>query len=138
MSIHQLNEAYMNIYHHLRYTYNDKLTHQAVRVLQTIRMEKEVHVSRIAEVLAVSHNTASEHVKRLIQKGYIIKQRDAADERKVFLRLTEQGLAIVKEHTELDEMKLAEVMQKLSKKEQETIMAGFQLLEEQAKKCFSS
>lgn len=71
LSVQQLNAMYMNIYRQLRFTYQDKLTHQAVRILQTIRLEKEVHVSRIAETLGVSHNTASEHVKRLIQKGYI-------------------------------------------------------------------
>ena len=138
MSIQQLNELYMNIYHRLRFTYQDKLTHQAVRILQTIRMEEEVHVSRIAAALGVSHNTASEHVKRLIQKGYILKQRDTADERKVYLQLTERGTTSVKQHTELDEEKLGIVMQSLSQEDQETIVAGFRLLEEQARKCFSS
>ncbi|MFP7170911.1 MarR family transcriptional regulator [Terribacillus sp. 7520-G] len=138
MSVQQLNAMYMNIYRQLRFTYQDKLTHQAVRILQTIRLEKEVHVSRIAETLGVSHNTASEHVKRLIQKGYIKKQRREADERKVYLQLTKQGETSVKQHTELDEEKLAVVMQSLSKEEQEVILAGFQLLEERARKCFSS
>lgn len=58
-------------------------------------------IGHLAKLLDVSHNTASEHVKRLIQKGLVQKNRDSSDERKVYVTLTPEGEEAVKRHTRL-------------------------------------
>lgn len=71
----QLNRHWTNIYYHLHYTHQEKITHQAIRIMQHIEKNQHATVGFIAKKLSVSHNTASEHIKRLIQKGYIEKIR---------------------------------------------------------------
>ena len=53
--------------------------------------EKAVGIKDIAGAIQVSHNTASEHIKRLLKKKYVYKTRSVEDERKVILKLTSLG-----------------------------------------------
>ena len=62
-----INQYWESIYYHLRYEYEDN--HQAIRILQIVSREKDITIGKSLLSL-VSHNTASEHVKRLIQKVY--------------------------------------------------------------------
>ena len=50
--------------------------HQAIRILQIVSREKDITIGKVATELSLSHNTASEHIKRLIQKGFIVKERN--------------------------------------------------------------
>jgi MarR family transcriptional regulator, organic hydroperoxide resistance regulator len=126
--IQKLNHYFTDIYYHLHPEQTDKLTHQALRILQQIQKEHKTTISDVANRANISHNTASEHVKRLIQKGYLLKSRSKDDERIVFLTLTEEGVKTIKENTELDEGKLTSLFQHLSVSEKETILKGFETL----------
>ena len=61
------------------------------------------------------------------------KERSDEDQRKVYLHLTEKGLAILKKNTELDESKLDVVLSKLSTSEREMVVEAFRLLSEVSK-----
>lgn len=131
--IAQLNELWTDIYYRLRYNHSEKITHQAIRILQVIQKESEVGIKEIARAIQVSHNTASEHVKRLLEKGYIVKNRSAADERKVILQLTAEGNDILHRHSSLDEEKLRHLLfEKMTKEERQAILDAFALLKERA------
>ncbi|WP_289889745.1 MarR family winged helix-turn-helix transcriptional regulator [Virgibacillus pantothenticus] len=131
----KLNKYWTDIYYHLHFSHKDKITHQAIRILQHIEKNKGIGIGDIATFLNVSHNTASENVKRIIQKGYLKKQRDSLDERKVTLCLTETGEEVLYRNTSLDELKLEKVLNCLSSKEREIIELGFKTLSEGVKKC---
>ncbi|UJW56292.1 winged helix-turn-helix transcriptional regulator [Bacillus sp. A116_S68] len=131
----QLNEEWTDIYYALHYPHNDKITHQAVRILQHIQKSSNTGIKDVAYYLAISHNTASEHVKRLIDKGYIIKTKATEDERKVILQLTTRGENILHTNSCLDEKKLAEIFQSLMPDEKHMILKAFSLLSERAKQC---
>ncbi|BAB04364.1 MarR family winged helix-turn-helix transcriptional regulator [Halalkalibacterium halodurans] len=134
-----LNQYWTDIYYYLHYTHGEeKVTHQMIRIMQHIDKKERVGVRDIAHLLQISQNTASEHMKRLIQKGYVEKGRDPKDERKVVLSLTPNGKNILFHHTSLDEKKLEAVYTHLSKEEQAMIEAAFRRLSEEAKRCFSS
>lgn len=90
-----INPHWETIYYHLRYEYEDNLSHQAIRILQIVSREKDITIGKVATELSLSHNTASEHVKRLIQKGFIIKERNKHDERVVNLTLTKEGIEVL-------------------------------------------
>ncbi|MBO8155704.1 MAG: MarR family transcriptional regulator [Bacillaceae bacterium] len=135
INIEQLNEHWTDIYYCLHYKHKEKITHQAVRIMQHIKKNQDVTVGLIAKKLSVSHNTASEHIKRLIKKGYVKKIRKEKDERKVFLTLTSAGQDALHYHTALDAEKLAGILNNLSPSEQQRISDAFALLAEEAKKC---
>lgn len=129
----ELNNYFSDIYYHLHPKHEQMISHQSVRILQIIQKEEFVTVRDIANALNISHNTASEHVKKLELNGWIIKQRLEKDQRKVYLNLTTEGLHIVKQNTELDEQKLQEALAKLTEEDQALILRAFRLLSEAAK-----
>ena len=94
---------------------------------------KSYYYVRCADYLIISHNTASEHVKRNIDKGYVYKNRDIHDERKVILHLTEAGKDLLKRNSSLDEEKVSAILREMTASEKQLIQQAFQLLSERAK-----
>jgi MarR family transcriptional regulator, organic hydroperoxide resistance regulator len=130
----QLNQLWTDIYYQLRYNHQEKITHQAIRILQVIQKQDEVGIKEIAGAIQVSHNTASEHIKRLLEKKYIFKTRSIEDERKVILRLTDLGSDVLHRHSSLDEEKLKQVLfRQMSDEERKLILEAFTLLKERSK-----
>jgi DNA-binding MarR family transcriptional regulator len=135
-SITHINENWTDIYHHLHYVHHENISHQAIRVLQCIEKKSETTIGDLAAYLQVSHNTASEHIKRLIAKELVSKQRSPKDERKVLVVLTEKGTNILYRHTRLDTEKLKKLLESMEATEVKAIEKAFSLLSEEAKKCF--
>ncbi|PDY47844.1 MarR family winged helix-turn-helix transcriptional regulator [Bacillus pseudomycoides] len=131
-----INQNWETIYYHLRYEYEDNLSHQTIRILQIISRETETTIGKVASELGLSHNTASEHVKRLIQKRFVIKERNKQDERVVNLTLTTEGKEALTKHTLLDEEKLKVLESQFSKEEQQLIEKAFSLLAKESKYAF--
>jgi len=131
--IQDINNYFTTIFYHLHTTHEDVISHQSVRILQMIQKEDEVTVRNIAELLNISQNTASEHIKKLERNGWVKKERAVDDQRKVMLHLTAEGLVIVKKNTELDAHKLQHALQQLSEEERQTILQAFHLLSEVSK-----
>ncbi|ABS21726.1 MarR family winged helix-turn-helix transcriptional regulator [Bacillus cytotoxicus] len=131
-----INQNWETIYYHLRCEYENNLSHQAIRILQITSREAETTISKIASELNLSHNTASEHVKRLIQKDLILKERNKKDERVVNLALTAKGKEALIKHTLLDEKKLKILESQLSKEEQQIIEQAFSILAKEAQYAF--
>lgn len=132
-----LNKHWETIYFYLRYEYEENLTHQAIRILQMISRKEVQTISDIAAKLSLSHNTASEHIKRLIQKEFVVKERSLQDERVVIVKLTEKGQQALATHTLLDEAKLKQIVENLSEEEKQLIQSAFELLAKEAYDVFS-
>ncbi|PYF06795.1 MarR family winged helix-turn-helix transcriptional regulator [Ureibacillus chungkukjangi] len=129
----ELNSYFTDIYYYLHPTHEQTISHQSVRILQMIQKEDDVTVSFVSVALKISHNTASEHIKKLVKNGWIIKNRSEQDQRKVYLELTSAGIAVLKENTELDELKLQKALNKLKEDEKTQVIQAFRLLSEAAK-----
>ncbi|EEM13614.1 Transcriptional regulator, MarR [Bacillus pseudomycoides DSM 12442] len=106
--------------------------------MQTVKKQKEVTIKDLSEVLDVTHHTASEHIKRLIKKGILQKERSAHDKRIVYVKLTPYGEEVLKRNTELDEEKLQAILERLTSEEQQKIIDAFSLLREEVKHVYSS
>jgi len=131
--IKDLNNYFTSIYYHLHTTHEELISHQSVRILQMIQKEDEVTVRDIAELLNISQNTASEHIKKLERNGWVKKERSIEDQRKVHLHLTTEGFHVLKKNTELDDEKLQYALSQLSEEQQQTILQAFRLLSEVSK-----
>jgi DNA-binding MarR family transcriptional regulator len=133
--VETINEQWTDIYYLLHYVYDDNLSHQAIRLLQYIEKNEKATIGDLAKHLKVSHNTASEHTKRLMKKGLVTKRRSRTDERKVFVALTEKGRNVLYRHTRLDRDKLRKVLENLSPSDLEIIQKAFSVFSEGAKQC---
>ncbi|BDG78612.1 MarR family transcriptional regulator [Bacillus subtilis] len=131
--INKLNQQWTDIYYSLHYKQKDNISHQAIRLMQHIEKQGEATIGALAEYLSVSHNTASEHTKRLIQKGLAAKRRSQQDERKVLVVLTKEGRSVLEQHTQLDKEKLKEIIERISSSEKELIQQAFKILSKEAK-----
>lgn len=131
--IQQINRYFTDIYFNLHPTQEEVISHQSVRILQMVEKKRYVMIRDIAEQLSISHNTASEHVKKLVSNGWLYKERSDEDQRKVYLHLTDIGSAILRKNTELDENKLQVALRRLSTNEREKVVEAFRLLSEVSK-----
>ncbi|KXZ13428.1 MarR family transcriptional regulator [Bacillus nakamurai] len=132
--IMQLNDLWTDIYYQLRYQHQEKITHQSIRIMQVIQKENAVGIKEIAKAIEVSQNTASEHIKRLLEKKYVCKTRSIEDERKVILKLTDLGKEVLHRHSSLDEDKLKHLLfEKMSDEERQFILEALTLMKERAK-----
>ena len=133
----KLNEYFTTIYYYLHPEHQQQpITHQSVRILQLIQKEENVTVKKVADTFKISHNTASEHIKKLEQHGWVVKERSVKDQRIVHISLSEQGMKVVKENTELDSEKLKETFARLSAEERKYLEEAFHLLSEAAKDVY--
>ncbi|MEH7356779.1 MarR family winged helix-turn-helix transcriptional regulator [Neobacillus drentensis] len=130
-----LNHYWTDIYFYLHYPHKDKISHQVIRILQFVEKKENVGVNDIASYLQINHNTASEHVKRMIDKDYLIKKRNEFDERKVILCLTDIGREVLHRNSSLDEEKLNQILNEMTENEKKIVEQAFQLLSERAKQC---
>ncbi|NIK12564.1 MarR family winged helix-turn-helix transcriptional regulator [Alkalibacillus almallahensis] len=135
--VKKMNQHWTDIYYHLHYPHDEKITHQVIRILQHVQKQPNVGVNDIADYINVSQNTASEHVKRMIDKALLKKSRSQSDERKVILCLTEKGEEVLFRNTSLDEEKLNHIFKSLNTEEKELITEAFEILGERSKQCLS-
>ncbi|WJX02656.1 MarR family winged helix-turn-helix transcriptional regulator [Priestia aryabhattai] len=138
MDVTKINDSLTDIYFYLHYKHEETLTHQNIRCMQMIKKKKEVTVKDLSEVLDVTHHTASEHIKRLINKGILEKERSAYDKRIVYVKLTPYGEEVLKRNTELDEDKLKMILERLTLEEQQKIIDAFSVLKEEIKHVYST
>lgn len=130
-----LNQYWTDIYFHLHYLHKEKISHQVVRILQLVDKQQDIGINEVASYIEVSQNTASEHIKRLIEKNYLIKEKDPLDERKVNLYLTDLGKEVLHRNTNLDEEKLERVFSELDDNEKNLVEKALKILSERAKQC---
>ncbi|MBD8007642.1 MarR family winged helix-turn-helix transcriptional regulator [Bacillus norwichensis] len=131
--VQRINNYFTDIYFNLHPAQEEVISHQSIRILQMIQKRQFVMIRDIAEQLSISHNTASEHVKKLVGNGWVYKERSNEDQRKVYLHLTDSGLITLKKNTELDEHKLQAALSRLSASEREKVVEAFRLLSEVSK-----
>jgi DNA-binding MarR family transcriptional regulator len=131
--IQLINQYFTDIYFNLHPAQKEVISHQSIRILQMVQKKRFVMIRDIAEQLSISHNTASEHVKKLADNGWLYKKRSDEDQRKVYLHLTDTGYAVLKQNTELDENKLQAALGRLSAEDREKVVEAFRLLSEASK-----
>ncbi len=85
-------------------------------------------LSDLAEQQAVSLPTMSNTISTLVERGWVQRQRDIADRRKVWLALTSAGLAILNEMSQHALRRVNELLIPLSQTERQTLAEGLTVL----------
>lgn len=65
-----------------------------LKVLLTLSFKGPMAISKIGELLNISHPTASHLVERLVQASFVERIEDATDRRSTLARLTQEGEAL--------------------------------------------
>src|SRR5262245_42521586 len=101
--------------------------HQA-SVLDHLDEVDPMTLNALARHMGVTPGTMSLTVDRLERKGYVVRLRDAADRRRVHLRLTTAGVRVREASSVLDPPLVEAMVAKLSDADREAAIRGLALL----------
>ena len=85
-------------------------------------------LNRLAKHMGVTPGTMSIAVDRLVKLGYVVRELDEADRRRVSLRLTEAGVRICAESSVLEPDLVRDMLDQLTTAERRDALKGLSLL----------
>lgn len=85
-------------------------------------------LSGLAKHMGVTASTMSIAVDRLVQLGYVVRELDEADRRRVRIRLTDAGVRVCAESSVLEPDLVREMLDQLSPAERREALKGLALL----------
>ncbi|MFZ6011856.1 MAG: MarR family winged helix-turn-helix transcriptional regulator [Bacteroidota bacterium] len=105
-----------------------KLTANQGSILDHLDEHEPVTLQELALHLGVTPSTMSISIDRLEKLGYVRREKDKADSRKVKLYLTAQGSKIKQSKSVLDPERVASVLSRLTQEERMDALKGLGLL----------
>ena len=97
-----------------RYGSDELLYAREVHTISVIGRRGSIDMSGIAAGLGVTNGAATRSVDKLVKKGFVIKKKNPADNRKYICRLTDKAKNIFTYHEALDNRTYSELEEKLS------------------------
>jgi DNA-binding MarR family transcriptional regulator len=101
--------------------------HQA-SILDHLDDVEPTTLNNLARHMGVTAGTMSLSIDRLERKGYVHRMRDAADRRRVHLRLSTAGVRVRQASSVLDPARVEALVTRLSDEEREAAIEGLALL----------
>jgi MarR family transcriptional regulator for hemolysin len=98
-----------------------EITMRQILYLETIARLGQPSFSELAEQLQVTPPSVSVIIKKLIQLGFVIKQKSAEDGRVYLLSLTDKGLRFNDLHDEVHQILAQRIVQNLTEREIEEL-----------------
>jgi DNA-binding MarR family transcriptional regulator len=103
---------------------------QQLRALYLLRDEEVATVGRLAELFGIAMPAASILADRLVRAGYVERNEDTADRRRVLLTLTRAGIQLVTDLREGSHQHLRRWMSQLSPADLSALTRGWRALAE--------
>src|ERR1700738_1092587 len=101
---------------------------QQLRAIYFLRDEEEAPVGRLAELFGIGLPAASILADRLVRSGYVERNEDTADRRRVLLSLTRSGIQLIDELQQGSHQHLRRWMARLSSEDLAALTRGWQAL----------
>ena len=107
-----------------------KLSMNEVHVLEAIQKVKEPTMSNIAKKLRVTVGTLTTSMNRLVTKGYCERFSNAGDRRKVFIRLTDKALEVLRIHEQFHDEMIDAVVEDMHLEENQVLIESLENITE--------
>jgi DNA-binding MarR family transcriptional regulator len=101
--------------------------HQA-QILDHLDPRRPLTLAGLARHMGVKPATMSLNVERLVRGGYVVRERDPADARRVQLRLSPAGRRVKESHQVLDRGRVRTLLKQLLPAERQRALDGLALL----------
>jgi len=105
-----------------------KLTANQASILDHLDEEEPLTLQELSLHMGVTPSTMSITVNRLVGLGYVSRDKDKGDSRRVWLRLSKEGFKIKKSKSVLDSERVKSMLQRLTEEELKTALKGLGLL----------
>lgn len=118
--IKRINNALVYMYNYIveaekdaleKSVYND-LTFTELHVIEAVGLEAKT-MTEVAGKLKITMGSLTTSVNRIVQKGYIERNFDKADRRRIFINLTNKGTKVYKFHETFHEEIIREITEAL-------------------------
>jgi DNA-binding MarR family transcriptional regulator len=133
-AVRQLMEFYPRIYFacHRRHVRDPKsrrvLSAHQGSILDHLDAREPVMLLELARHMGVTPSTMSLEVEQLVRKGYVTRERDRKDGRRLMLRLSSGGVRVREANSVLDTERVRKMLARLSREERAAGIAGLALL----------
>lgn len=133
-AVRQLLELYPRIYFacHRRHVRDPKsqriLSAHQGSILDHLDEREPLMLLELARHMGVTPSTMSLQIEQLVTKGYVIRERDARDGRRLKLRLSASGVRVREANSVLDTERVSKMLGRLSVEERAAGLAGLALL----------
>jgi len=91
------------------------LYHSEIHMIDQIGDHPEMNITELAGLIGVTKGAISQTVKKLESKGVVTRYKRAENEKEVFLKFTDIGKKIYKEHKEIDKEAIIPLYEELKK-----------------------
>lgn len=105
-----------------------KLSMSEVHVLEAIQNSEEATMSNVAKKLGITMGSLTTAINTLFQKGYVLRQRDSEDRRKVMVALLPKALEVLKEHDEFHREMIDSIFEDLELEKDELLIESLEKL----------
>lgn len=106
----------------------EKLSVPQFRVLAFLSRTPGASLSELADFIGVAAATASAMVERLVRRGLVAREGDPKERRRIMLRLTPDGSALLERARAHTRLRVAESIAALSGPELAAVVRGLDLL----------
>jgi DNA-binding MarR family transcriptional regulator len=142
--VSSLMDSYPKIYFacHTRHVQdeetNQRLSAHQASILDHLDTLDATSMLTLAGHMGVTASTMSLTIDRLVRGGYVTRDRDAHDARKVALRLTKEGARLKERKSVLDRDLVAAMLGRMKPRERATALAGLETLAQAAREFVES
>ena len=133
-AVRQVMELYPRIYFacHTRHVRDPETKHvlsaHQASILDHLDEREPLMLLDLAHHMGVTPSTMSLHVERLVRRGYVLRERDAKDGRRLKLKISPAGVRVRDAKSVLDPLRVQAMLARLSAEEQDAGIAGLALL----------
>ncbi|MFA6692669.1 MAG: MarR family winged helix-turn-helix transcriptional regulator [Acholeplasmataceae bacterium] len=128
-----INELLVDVFNHILSIESTVLKQKGVKismtevhVLEAIRNVDVPMMGNVAQKLRVTLGTLTTSINALVRKGYVVRYRDDADRRKVFLELTDLARNILRIHDAFHDEMIDSIFMDLELEKDETLMKSLE------------
>ncbi len=128
-----INELLVDVFNHILSIEADVLKQRGVKismtevhVLEAIRNSQVPTMGSVAQKLRVTLGTLTTSINVLVRKNYVFRYRDESDRRKVYLKLSDSALDVLRVHDEFHNEMVSSLFKDLELEKDEVLMKSLE------------
>jgi DNA-binding MarR family transcriptional regulator len=128
-----INELLVDVFNHILSIESDVLKQRGVKismtevhVLEAIKNSQIPTMGSVAQKLRVTLGTLTTSINVLVRKNYVFRYRDESDRRKVYLKLSDSALDVLKVHDEFHNEMVSSLFKDLELEKDEVLMKSLE------------
>jgi DNA-binding MarR family transcriptional regulator len=111
-----------------------KLSMSEIHVIEAISLSEEATMSNVAKKLGITIGSLTTAINTLYQKGYVTRERDPEDRRKVVVGLLPKAYEVLKEHDDFHKEMIDSIFDDLELEKDELLIESLDKLSSYFKK----